>query len=151
MEITGTISSVLSLKPNPGVVWSISPDETVFRAIELLSEKNVGALPVVEGEKIIGMLSERDYTRKVALHGKNSKETLVREIISTNVITVTPQHSVEECLRLMTEHKIRHLPVIEDGKLIGIVSIGDLVNWIIKAQNHIIQQMEDYIHGRYIA
>ncbi len=151
MEITGTISSVLSLKPNPGIVWSISPDETVFRAIELLAEKNVGALLVMEGEKLLGILSERDYTRKVALHGKNSKETLVGEIISTNIITVTPQHSVEECMRVMIEHKVRHLPVFENEKVVGIVSINDLVNWIIKAQNHIIQQMEDYIHGRYIA
>lgn len=151
MHITGTISSVLSLKPNPNLVWTISPDATVFQAIEMLAEKNVGALLVMEGEKLIGILSERDYTRKIALLGRSSKETRVRDIISTNLITVTPQHTVEECMRLMTEHKVRHLPVVENGKVVGIVSIGDLVNWIIKAQNHIIQQMENYIHGRYIA
>ncbi len=151
MYITGTISSVLSLKKDTHLVWSISPDATVFEAIKMLAEKNVGALLVMEGDKLVGIISERDYTRKVALLGRVSRETFVRDIISTNVITVTPQHTVEECMRLMTEHKIRHLPVVENGKVVGIVSIGDLVNWIINAQNHIIQQMENYIQGKYIS
>ncbi|MGC8829880.1 MAG: CBS domain-containing protein [Verrucomicrobiia bacterium] len=151
MHLTGTISSVLSLKKDPDIIWTISPEATVFEAIKMLSDKNIGALLVMEGEKLVGILSERDYTRKVALLGRSSKETRVRDIISTNLITVTPQHTVEECMRLMTEHKVRHLPVVENQKVVGIVSIGDLVNWIIKAQNHIIQQMENYIQGRYIA
>ncbi|MGC8887977.1 MAG: CBS domain-containing protein [Verrucomicrobiia bacterium] len=151
MHLTGTISSVLSLKKAPDIIWTISPEATVFEAIKMLSDKNIGALLVMEGEKLVGILSERDYTRKVALLGRSSKETRVRDIISTNLITVTPQHTVEECMRLMTEHKVRHLPVVENQKVVGIVSIGDLVNWIIKAQNHIIQQMENYIQGRYIA
>ncbi|MGC9037054.1 MAG: CBS domain-containing protein [Verrucomicrobiia bacterium] len=151
MHLTGTISSVLSLKKDPDIIWTISPEATVFEAIKMLSDKNIGALLVMEGEKLVGILSERDYTRKVVLLGRSSKETRVRDIISTNLITVTPQHTVEECMRLMTEHKVRHLPVVENQKVVGIVSIGDLVNWIIKAQNHIIQQMENYIQGRYIA
>ncbi|MGC8742846.1 MAG: CBS domain-containing protein [Verrucomicrobiia bacterium] len=151
MHLTGTISSVLSLKQSPNLVWTISPDATVFEAIKLLSDKNVGALLVMEGDKLVGIISERDYTRKVALLGRSSKETRVREIISTTLITVSPHQTVEECMRLMTEHRVRHLPVVENGKVVGIISIGDLVNWIIKAQSHIIQQMENYIQGRYIA
>lgn len=151
MHIAGNVSSVLSLKQNPGEVYTISPDATVFEAIAKMAEKNVGALVVTDGDKVIGMLSERDYTRKVALKGRVSRETPVRDIISTNVITVSPHHSIEECMRLMTEHRIRHLPVMDGNKLVGIISIGDLVNWIIKAQERVIKQLENYIHGNYIA
>jgi len=122
---------------------------SVFDAIKMMAKRNVGALPVVEGGKVIGMMSERDYTRKVALKGKSSKETKVREIMGTPVITVPPQQPVSDCLRLMTEHRVRHLPVLEKGQLIGIVSVGDLVNWVISAQSATIDNLEGYISGRY--
>jgi CBS domain-containing protein len=129
-------------------VWTISPGATVFEAIQLLAQKNIGALPVVEGDKVVGIFSERDYTRKVALAGKTSQKTLVREIISTDVTSATPQHTIEDCMRLMTDKRIRHLPVLEDGKLVGLISIGDMVNWIISAQSATIDQMESYLSGR---
>ena len=129
-------------------VWTISPNATVFEAIQLLAEKNIGALPVVENDKLIGVFSERDYTRKVALEGKTSQKTLVREIISTNVITATPENTIEDCMKLMTGKRIRHLPILENGKMVGFVSIGDMVNWIISAQNATIDQMESYLAGR---
>jgi CBS domain-containing protein len=122
---------------------------SVFDAIKTMAKKNVGALPVVEGGKVVGMMSERDYTRKVALKGKSSKETKVREIMGTPVITVPPEQPVGDCLRLMTEHRVRHLPVLENGQLVGIVSIGDLVNWVISAQSATIDNLEGYISGRY--
>jgi CBS domain-containing protein len=122
---------------------------SVFDAIKMMAKKNVGALPVVERGKVVGMMSERDYTRKVALKGKSSKETKVREIMGTPVITVPPEQPVGDCLRLMTEHRVRHLPVLEKGQLIGIVSIGDLVNWVISAQSATIDNLEGYISGRY--
>jgi CBS domain-containing protein len=146
MTASGTIDTVLSRKGE--VVWTISPSATVFEAIRLLAQKNIGALPVVEGDKVIGMFSERDYTRKVALEGKTSQKTLVREIISTDVVSATPKSTIEECMRLMTTKRVRHLPVLENGKIVGLVSIGDLVNWIISAQNATIDQMESYLAGR---
>jgi CBS domain-containing protein len=114
----------------------------------LLAQKNIGALPVVAADKVMGIFSERDYTRKVALAGKTSQKTLVREILSPDVTSATPHHTIEDCMRLMTAKRIRHLPVLEDGKLIGLVSIGDLVNWIISAQSATIDQMESYLAGR---
>jgi len=119
----------------------------VFDAIQLMADKNIGALLVIEHNKLIGILSERDYTRKVALKGKSSKQTLVREILSGQLIHVTPDHTVEECMRLMTDHRVRHLPVLEGEKICGVVSIGDLVNWIISAQTTTIQQLQTYIAG----
>jgi CBS domain-containing protein len=147
MHIPGTIDSLLKMKPYP--VWSVHPDATVFDAIQLMSDKNIGALPVMNGDQLMGMFSERDYTRKVVLKGKSSKATAVREIISTPVVSVGLHHSVEECMRLMTEHRVRHLPVLEGGRMVGIVSIGDLVNYIISAQHVALTQMEDYISGKY--
>lgn len=147
MEIAGTISAVLNLKGNQ--VYSICPDATVFDAIELMAHKNVGALPVMEDEKLVGIVSERDYTRKVALKGKASKQTLVKEIMFSPVIPVTPEHTVEECLRIMTENRVRHLPVLEGDVMTGIVSIGDLVNWTISAQTAAISHLESYITGQY--
>jgi CBS domain-containing protein len=146
MQTIATIDSILHHKGPQ--VWSISPDKTVFEAIQMLAEKNIGALPVIENGKVIGIFSERDYTRKVALAGKNSKSTRVREIISTDVISVTPDSSIEECMRLMTEHRIRHLPVCQDGALVGLISIGDLVNWTISMQSAALDQMESYLAGR---
>jgi CBS domain-containing protein len=147
MEIIGTISAILDRKGT--AIWSIPPDTTVFDAIHLMADKNVGALLVMSGDKLVGVVSERDYTRKIALKGKSSRDTAVREIISTPVISATPSHTVEECMRLMTSHRVRHLPVLEGEKLVGVVSIGDLVNWIISAQSEAIHQLETYIHGQY--
>jgi CBS domain-containing protein len=146
MQTIGTIDSILHHKGQ--TVWSIPPDITVFEAIKLLAEKNIGALPVLEGGKVIGIFSERDYTRKVALAGKNSKSTRVREIISMDVFFVTPDNTVEECMRLMTENRIRHLPVCQGGQLVGFISIGDLVNWTISMQSAALDQMESYLAGR---
>ncbi|HUD49165.1 MAG TPA: CBS domain-containing protein [Candidatus Baltobacteraceae bacterium] len=143
---TGTIGTILHHKG--AAVWSISPQATVFEAIQLLARKNIGALPVMEGDKLVGMFSERDYTRKVALEGKTSHNTRVRDVLSINVATIAANDSVEEAMRLMTEKHIRHLPVIEEGKMVGVVSIGDMVNWIISAQNATIDQLESYVSGR---
>jgi CBS domain-containing protein len=145
MNPTDTISEILKHKGSSA--WSISPDATVFDAIQLMADKNVGALLVVEGGKLVGILSERDYTRKIALKGKSSKQTAVREILSGHVIHVQPTHTVQECMRLMTDHRVRHLPVLEGEKIVGVVSIGDLVNWIISAQTTTIDQLRTYIAG----
>jgi CBS domain-containing protein len=141
----GTISEILHHKG--AAVWSIAPDAMVFDAIQMMAEKNIGAVVVIDKEKLIGLVTERDYTRKVALKGKSSKQTAVKEILSENLVHVTPLHTVEDCMRLMTEHRIRHLPVLEADKLLGVVSIGDLVNWIISAQTTTIHQLETYIKG----
>jgi CBS domain-containing protein len=147
MTIIGNISAVLGQKGSH--VWSVSPNATVFDAIEMMAEKNVGALPVIDDDRLVGIVSERDYTRKVALKGKASKQTLVSEIMYTPVISATPEHTVEECLRIMTENRVRHLPVLEGDTLVGIVSIGDLVNWTISAQTATICHLESYITGQY--
>lgn len=130
-----------------GTVWTVSPDATVFDAIQMMADKNVGALLVTQAGKLIGILSERDYTRKVVLKGRSSRETSVHSILSGGVIHVTPDHTVEECMRLMTEHRIRHLPVLDGEKIAGVISIGDLVNCIISAQTSAIHQLETYITG----
>jgi CBS domain-containing protein len=145
MKTSVPISSLLHHKGS--TVWHISPEATVFDAIQLMADKNIGALPVMSHGRLTGIFTERDYTRKIALAGKTSKQTLVKEIITTNVITVAPGESVEECMRLMTEHRIRHLPVVQNDEVVGIISIGDLVNWIISAQDAAIAQMESYISG----
>ena len=146
MRTAHPISSLLHQKTS--ALWSVTPDTTVFDAIRLMAEKNIGALPVLAGDELVGIFTERDYTRKVALMGKSSKETRVREIIAREIVAVSPRDSVEDCMRLMTEHRVRHLPVIEGGTTpVGIVSIGDLVNWIISTQNATIEQMEQYIAG----
>lgn len=139
------ISSILANKTS--AVWSIEPEATVFEAIKFMAEKDIGSLVVLAGGRLAGVFTERDYTRKVALQGKTSKETRVREIIPHEVITIAPDDSVEDCMRLMTEHRVRHLPVVEGDQVIGIVSIGDLVNWIISTQKAHIEQMEQYISG----
>jgi CBS domain-containing protein len=149
MRVSGTISAILKDKGSD--VLTIAPDATVFDAIRLMAERNIGALIVTEGEVLVGVITERDYTRKVALKGKASRDTAVREILTTEPVTVTPSHTIEECMRLMTLHRIRHLPVVEEEKIAGIVSIGDLVNWIISAQDMAIGQLEGYIHGQYPA
>ena len=144
--IPGIINEILVHKQPQ--LWSISPEATVFEAIELMAEKNIGALPVLSGGKLLGVISERDYTRKVALKGKSSKETKVGEILAPPV-TATRSHSVEECMKLMTTQRVRHLPILEGDTVVGLVSIGDLVNWIITAQSVTIHQLESYITGHY--
>jgi CBS domain-containing protein len=141
----GTINDILHHKGT--TVWSIGPDATVFEAIQMMADKNVGALLVTDKDGLVGIISERDYTRKVAIKGKSSRELKVREILSGKVVSVAPTNTVEECLRLMTEHRVRHLPVIDAGRIAGLVSIGDLVNWIISAQSTTIRQLETYITG----
>lgn len=145
MNPNGTINEILSHKG--GQVWSISPEAMVFDAIQLMADKNIGALLVTSADKLVGILTERDYTRKVALKGKSSKQTAVKEILSGEVIHVTPDHTVEECMRLMTGHRVRHLPVLEAERIVGVISIGDLVNWIITAQSSTIHQLQTYISG----
>ena len=147
MEVTGIVSTIL-LKKDP-TVWSIAPNAMVIDAIQLMSEKNVGALPVVENANLLGVISERDYTRKVILKGKSSKETPVRDIMTEQLITVKPGDSVTECMRIMTEKRVRHLPVLEGTRLVGILSIGDLVNWTISAQKAAIENLERYVTGDY--
>ena len=145
MKSSVPISSLLHHK-SP-VLWSIPPETTVFEAVKLMAEKNIGALPVMSDGKLMGLFTERDYARKIALQGKSSKETRVREIFTGVVITVKPQDSIEDCMKLMTEHRVRHLPVVDKENVVGIVSIGDLVNWTISAQDAQIAQMEQYIAG----
>ena len=140
-----TISEILTQKGPQ--VWTVSPDTMVFDAIQLMADKNIGALVVTEHGKVVGIMSERDYTRKIALKGKSSKQTPVLEIISGKVVSASPSHTVEDCMRLMTDHRVRHLPVLSDDNILGIVSIGDLVNWIISAQTTAIHQLQTYITG----
>ncbi len=145
MIATVTVSSILGSKGSQ--IWSVNPETTVFDAIKTMAEKNVGALLVMDGEKLAGVISERDYTRKVALKGRSSRDTTVREILSPNVVSATPRHTIEVCMRLMTENRVRHLPIVEGETVVGIVSIGDLVNWTISAQHAAIEQLENYITG----
>jgi CBS domain-containing protein len=147
MEIYDTVRDILQKKS--GDVWSVGPETTVYQAIEIMAERRIGALLVLEDGKLSGILSERDYARKVILKGKSSKETPVREIMTSPVIFVEPRHSVDECMKIITNNRIRHLPVVEEEKVVGIVSIGDIVNWIISAQNHTIQQLQNYVSGNY--
>ena len=141
-----TVSHILRSKSNQ-VVHHVAPNAPVKDALKLLAEKGVGALMVMEGEQIVGIVSERDYTRKVELMGRSASDTLVRDIMTSSVMCIGPSHSNEQCMALMTEHRLRHLPVVENGKLIGLISIGDLVKDIISEQQFTIQQLEHYIQG----
>jgi len=147
MRITGTVNEILRHKG--ATVWGIAAEATVFEALELMAEKNIGALLVQAHGKPLGVVAERDYTRKVALRGKTSRETKVGEILSTPMISATSANTVEECMRIMTANRIRHLLVLEAETVVGIVSIGDLVNWIISTQSETINQLESYISGQY--
>ena len=129
-------------------VWTIGPDAIVLDAVAKMADKDVGSLVVMDGEKLVGIITERHYSRNVVLKGKTSPTTLVREIMETNVIRVRPEHSVELCMALMTDKRVRHLPVVEDTKLIGIVSIGDLLKHIISKKEFALDQIEHYIQGR---
>jgi CBS domain-containing protein len=147
MRITDTIGAILKSKGSH--VWTVELDTTVFEAIQLMAEKNVGALIVTRHGQIEGVFTERDYTRKIVLHGRSSKDTLVSEVVTTRVIVTTPDDSIESCMRLMSENRIRHLPVLDGDRLVGVVSIGDLVNWVIRVQTVAIDQLESYISGQY--
>lgn len=147
MEVTGTVEAVLGNKGRD--VYGISPHNTVYEAIEQLAARNIGALLVMENGRLVGVFSERDYTRKVALAGRNSRETRVREIITGRVVTVAPATSVPDCMRLMIENRVRHLPVMDGDKVVGVISIGDLVNFIMNAQRATIEQLHSYIAGGY--
>jgi CBS domain-containing protein len=137
------------LEERQGEVLTITQSQSVYDALVIMAEHNIGALVVVEGERVIGMLSERDYARKVILIGRASRETSVREIMSWPAKTVSPEHTVGECLALMTEHHVRHLPVIKEGRLEGMVSVGDLVKSVIADQGRQLEQFERYIRGAY--
>ncbi|MCZ6819543.1 MAG: CBS domain-containing protein [Calditrichaeota bacterium] len=135
------------LKDKGRDVWSVAPDAPVYQALELMAEKNCGAVLVLDQEKMVGILSERDYARKVILQGKSSKNTPVKEIMSSKVVYIRPEQTVEDCMALMTDKRIRHLPVLENRKLVGLISIGDIVRAVISEQEFIIHQLENYITG----
>ncbi len=141
-----TVREILQEKGNQ--VWTIDPDKTVFDALTLMAAKEIGALVAVEDGSICGMVSERDYARKVILKGKSSRDTLVRDIMTSKVCYVSPEHRIEECMALMTDKIVRHLPVMENDELAGIVSIGDVVKSVISDQEFIISQLESYIMGK---
>jgi CBS domain-containing protein len=140
-----TVRSILQSKSSD--VWSVAPDTLVFDTLKILAEKNIGALLVVEGDRLVGIFSERDYARKVALKGEHSRNIAVRNIMSPNPVSVTPDQSIDDCMALMTDKHIRHLPVLEHGKLAGLISIGDVVKALISQHVDTIKQLENYITG----
>ena len=147
MEIHGTVRDILQNKG--GEVWSTTPDSTVYDAIGLMGEKNIGALIAVEDGEVVGVISERDYSRKVVLQGRTSRDTLVSDILAP-AVTVRRRDSIEKCMQLMTSNRIRHLPVVtEDNRPIGLISMGDLVNWVMQSQRQTILQLQGYISGDY--
>jgi CBS domain-containing protein len=147
MELHDSVECVLRHKGSK--VHAIAPDATVYEALEKLAEHDIGALVVMQGSELVGILSERDYARKVFIVGRSSRETLVREIMSSPAITVGPKATVDQCMYRMTTERCRHLPVVDGQTVVGVVSIGDLVNWIISAQDFTIHQLEGYITGKY--
>lgn len=149
MEIATPIGSILERKG--AAIWSVDPGDTVFNAIALMAERDVGALPVLKDGRLLGMISERDYTRKVVLLGRASRQTAVADIMRREFIVVSPQDTVQECMRLMTDNRVRHLPVMEGARMVGLISIGDVVNWIIGAQSTAIEDLEHFVTGAYPA
>lgn len=144
-----TIASILHNKG--GQIWSVGPEETVYDAIAMMADKGIGALLILSEGKLVGVFSERDYARKIILQGRSSKSTRVREIMTADPVTVTAAHTVDECMRIITHHRVRHLPVMDGDKLLGVISIGDLVNAIIAAQAQTIDHLHTYITGKYPA
>jgi CBS domain-containing protein len=143
-----SVAEILKAKGDT-TVYSISPSATVFDAVKLMAEKNIGALLVMEGDRVVGVVSERDYARKVVLMARSSRDTPLRDVMTTSVMYVRPNQTSEECMALMTENRLRHLPVILEGKLVGLISIGDIVKGIISEQNFIIEQLQHYIAGEH--
>ena len=143
--MSDTVGSILRHKGHD--VWSASPDDSVLQAIALMAEKGVGALVVLQGDTVVGMVSERDYARKLVLQGRSSKKTLVKEIMTSPAVSVTPRNTIDECMRIVTAERIRHLPVVDDGRLVGLVSVGDLVRRLVSIQGETIQYLQDYIAG----
>lgn len=137
------------LRRNAENIWAISPEASVYEAIEQMSEKHIGCLIVLTGGRLTGIVSERDYARKVILKGRHSRDTRVREIMSTPVLFVTPENTVDECMRLMTTRRVRHLPVLENERVVGLLSMGDVVNWILESYEDTIQHLHSYISGSY--
>jgi CBS domain-containing protein len=140
-----SVKDILRIKGSQ--VWSVHPDATLFEALQIMSERNVGALVVLEGENLVGVISERDYARKIILKGKTSRETRVREVMSENPICVDPDTEVEICMALMTDQRVRHLPVLDRGRLVGVISIGDVVKAVLSEKEFLIEQLEKYIRG----
>lgn len=145
MQIRITVRQLL-LEKGP-TVWTVDPDASVFDALQLMADKNVGALPVVAGGDLVGIFSERDYARKVILHGHASRDTPVRSIMTSNVVTVGPDQDLSDCMRIMTDKRIRHLPVMDAGRQVGVLSIGDVMKAVLAEQEFLIGQLSDYIGG----
>ena len=147
MRVSDPVSSILRKKGSE--IWSLPSDATVYSAVEIMAEKHVGALFVIDDVRLVGIISERDYARKVILMGRASKDTLVSEIMTTSLVTIAPECAVDDAMRIMETNRVRHAPVVKDGSLHGMITLGDLVKWILSTQDHTIEQLEHYITSQY--